>query len=203
MEQATEKFCVVAGLDFSNEGDRALREAMNLAYSRSASSLHVVHVATKADLKASGKANKLEQENAALDELPVKIWHQLGEVARMFDDRADSSEVSVHIRFGEPAKAIHQLAVDYDADVIVVGTHGRRGLEKVILGSVADELVKTARCPVFVVRPKDFSGLGKSDRIEPPQESDGFYQGERETHIYSSTQVLSWGRPSWLGGGYT
>jgi hypothetical protein len=61
-----------------------------------------------------------------------------------------------------------QMAVDYDADLMVVGTHGRRGVERMMLGSVAEELVRKARCPVLVARPKDYTGLERTPRPDAP-----------------------------------
>ena len=70
-----------------------------------------------------------------------------------------------HIRIGEPAEAIHQVAVDVDADLIVVGTHGQK--PKSLLTSVAEELVRTAHVPVLVARPKEVGALSKTERPDP------------------------------------
>jgi universal stress protein A len=53
---------------------------------------------------------------------------------------------------GDPAEAILQIAQDRDVDLIVIGTHGRTGLQHMVLGSVAEKVVRHARCPVLVVR---------------------------------------------------
>ena len=71
----------------------------------------------------------------------------------------------VHIRFSEPAEQLAQLAADLEADLIVVGTHGRRGLSRVLLGSVAEGTVRLAPCPVLVVRPKQIQQVPE---ILPP-----------------------------------
>ncbi|MFI5309270.1 MAG: universal stress protein, partial [Polyangiales bacterium] len=80
-----------------------------------------------------------------------------------------TQETVFHVRLGDPAQAIHQVAVDVDADMIVVGTHGRKGMDKLMLGSVAEELMRIAHMPVVVARPKDLSGLKKTDKVEPPR----------------------------------
>jgi nucleotide-binding universal stress UspA family protein len=59
-----------------------------------------------------------------------------------------------HIRLDAASEEISQLAADLEADLVVVGTHGRRGLGRFLLGSVAEGVVRAAPCPVFVVRPK-------------------------------------------------
>jgi len=51
-----------------------------------------------------------------------------------------------------PAEAIVSYADDHDMDLVVMGTHGRRGLQRLLIGSVAEEVLRTASCPVLTVR---------------------------------------------------
>jgi nucleotide-binding universal stress UspA family protein len=53
---------------------------------------------------------------------------------------------------GEPAAAILQAARETNADLIVMGTHGRTGLDRLVVGSVAEQVVRRAPCPVLTVR---------------------------------------------------
>jgi nucleotide-binding universal stress UspA family protein len=55
---------------------------------------------------------------------------------------------------GQPADAIVRFAQERDIDLIVMGTHGRSGLQHVFLGSVAEKVVRQAPCPVLTVRYK-------------------------------------------------
>lgn len=59
---------------------------------------------------------------------------------------------STEVRKGHPAKEIVDCARSEGSSFIVMGTHGYRGLEKVLLGSVTDQVLKSAPCPVLVVR---------------------------------------------------
>jgi hypothetical protein len=68
----------------------------------------------------------------------------------------------------EPGRLITDLAASVDADLIVVGTHGRRGLERMLLGSVAQDVVKRATCDVLIVRPADMVHGEPVPAIEPP-----------------------------------
>ena len=77
-------------------------------------------------------------------------------------------EVVAHFRRGSPAYGVAQLASDLDADLVVVGSHGHRGIERLLLGSVAERVARLARCPVWIVRPKDHSKAGRVPEIEPP-----------------------------------
>src|SRR5439155_18076193 len=55
----------------------------------------------------------------------------------------------------DAAEAIVEYAKDVHADIIVVGTHGRSGVSRLLMGSVAEHVVRTAPCPVLVVRPRE------------------------------------------------
>lgn len=71
-----------------------------------------------------------------------------------------------HLAAGSAWKQILQLAIDLQADLVLVGTHGRRGVKRMMLGSVAEAVVRSASCPVLVVRPKDYHAFVPPE-IEP------------------------------------
>jgi nucleotide-binding universal stress UspA family protein len=58
------------------------------------------------------------------------------------------------VTVGFPVEEIMKYAADHDIDLIVVGTHGHTGLSHLLLGSVAEKLVRLATCPVLTVHPK-------------------------------------------------
>ncbi len=58
------------------------------------------------------------------------------------------------VRVGSPAAEIIAAATDLHADLVCIGTHGRGGIARVLLGSVAEHVVRQAPCPVLTVRPK-------------------------------------------------
>src|SRR5690606_28444538 len=116
----------------------------------------------------------------------------------------------VHVRLGAPAEAILQLAADLDASMIVVGSHGKTGFRKWVLGSVSQSLVKAGLLPVLVSRPRHLASMATSERLEPPgpdcvaarRASNGtewwceMHSRERPaTHVYSSTQRVSFSKP--------
>jgi nucleotide-binding universal stress UspA family protein len=57
------------------------------------------------------------------------------------------------LREGKPADEIVAAAREWEADAIVIGTHGRSGMSRLVLGSTADSVVRQATCPVLVVKP--------------------------------------------------
>jgi nucleotide-binding universal stress UspA family protein len=76
------------------------------------------------------------------------------EVARVVEHlRADGSRCRGVIRTGAPAAEISKVATEEKAGLIVLGTHGRKGITHLLLGSVAEQVVRGAPCPVLTVRP--------------------------------------------------
>jgi nucleotide-binding universal stress UspA family protein len=56
------------------------------------------------------------------------------------------------LRFGDPRTEIQAAAAEIGIELIVMGTHGRRGVSRLLLGSVAESIARTAHCPVLLVR---------------------------------------------------
>jgi len=61
-------------------------------------------------------------------------------------------EIKPYIREGEPHKEIVKLAREINADVICMGSHGRTGLERILMGSVAEQVLQNAPCPILIVK---------------------------------------------------
>ena len=65
-----------------------------------------------------------------------------------------STAIDKRIEAGDVSGTVCRVAADLNVDVIVVGSHGRGAIERLLLGSVSDQIVRHAPCPVLVVRPK-------------------------------------------------
>ena len=63
-------------------------------------------------------------------------------------------EVEGRVLVGYPAEEVLNLAEDEDVSLIIMGTHGRKGIDRILFGSVAEKIVKSARCPVLTIRPE-------------------------------------------------
>ena len=88
---------------------------------------------------------EIEQLNQILTENCMKDLKE-------FEDMNDGDiKISPVIKEGSPAKAILEVASEEDVDLIVVGSSGKSGFDRFILGSVSEKVVNSAKCPVLVV----------------------------------------------------
>lgn len=118
--------------------------------------LHVVHnLAVEVPDFGMGLAFPGYTENLAeiRRELAAKAQESL---AAEFGDRwKRDHKVTFAIQFGQPASEIVEYAEKNRIDLIVVGCHGRTGLQHAVMGSVAERVVRSARCPVTTVRSEE------------------------------------------------
>jgi nucleotide-binding universal stress UspA family protein len=156
-------YVVVVGVDYSETCTRALNAAFALAAQQVAAEPHIVHVAAPYENLPDGFTSVHVADAAKQLETYVKA--QLASYAQQHPDQTGFDRVCTHLRIGAPAQQIVQLAVDLEADLVLVGTHSRRGVQRLLLGSVAESVVRMAPCPVLVSRPKALSDV---PAIEPP-----------------------------------
>ncbi len=174
MSNSEKPYVIVVGVDYSPASDLALQRAFELASAQPHVEVHVVNV-----VRLYGTQALIDGPNDPRGFVSVSLADATTQVGRYVDERwqafraertdarpAGSGRVLSHLRLEAPAEEIAQLAADLDADLVVVGTHGRTGIARMLLGSVAEAVVRLAPCPVFVVRPKALQDEGP--RIEPP-----------------------------------
>ena len=92
--------------------------------------------------------------------LDEDAYEHLEPLAKVFEDAGCTVQVAV--RHGDPAEAILMAARDLNVSLIAMGTHGRKGLRRLIEGSVAEAVIRQATCPVITVRtqhPESHPGL--------------------------------------------
>lgn len=128
--------------DFSPGAEAAFRLAEALARDGSAE-LVVLHVAEPA-IMAFGEGVVPPVPDDYLEQLR----HKLGQLR--------SRDPQVRVRYllieGNPSWDIRRIAQELKADLIVMGTHGRTGLARLLMGSVAEQVVRKASCPVLTVK---------------------------------------------------
>jgi nucleotide-binding universal stress UspA family protein len=141
---------VLVATDFSEPSAKALDYGRALARTFGAT-LHVLHVVENA-LAYSGADMGAGVAYASLQqELEEAARAQLNKAVRD-DDRRELNARTALLTSSSPALTIASYARDTEADVIVIGTHGRAGLSHLLMGSVAEKVVRLAPCPVLTVR---------------------------------------------------
>jgi nucleotide-binding universal stress UspA family protein len=138
---------VVAAIDRTPASDQALATATALAQGILGAELHFLHVVAplpEAVMPAIAPSALLDEGRKLIDGITRFAAERFG------------GRVVGHLAVGDPAREILQLASDLAADVVVVGTHGKKAIERMIVGSVSLTVVKKARCPVVVARPKEY-----------------------------------------------
>lgn len=135
---------ILAAFAFDETGECALDEAARVAERDPRTELHAVHVLSPRD------------SDPDLLSIDIRLTGVPDEIKRCVDSlwTRYACDVTVHVRTGRAAKEILSTAAEIDADLIVVGTHQRVGLGKLVLGSVAESVLHYARCPVLVALPK-------------------------------------------------
>jgi nucleotide-binding universal stress UspA family protein len=142
---------MIVGFDFTSRANLALHQALALSGNFGQTELHVITVLDR-HMKKAGLIDEVDFANA--QRMQARSTEIVKRTAR--DHDLTPAHVHVHARIGTPEKEILGLAEEISADLILLGTHGHTGIERLLLGSVAEEIMHRARCPVLVTRPKTY-----------------------------------------------
>ena len=179
MTAANHPVQVVVAYDFSPSSEQALGRAVEVAARAPQHVLHIIAVLDPHDRAASGGLMKGVTYETA-DRLQAALVER---VTATFAGRPTAAEVQffVHARIGKPAAEILALASEVGADLIFIGSHGKTGLDRILLGSVSERVVREAGCPVLVARPKTYADIDlmKVMRYDHPRAP------HREPHLYT------------------
>lgn len=169
---------VVVAYDFSEHGQAVLDRAIALA---SRAPFHALHFVCVLDPKK--KHVDYQYADRVREQLTEHITHAFRGV-----EAAEDINFFIHARIGSPATEILSLAQEVGADLIFIGTHGYTGIKHLMLGSVAEHVVREAQCPVMVVRPKGYADVTLDKIIEVP--SHGTPHSRFHGFTYTTTQVV-------------
>lgn len=190
--QGRPPYVVVAGIELDETGNHTLTEVFELARRESLASVHLVSVVTdvglalRSEAGADEHASLLEARMFSLRAFVLKRW-------RAYPPNA-AHRIMMHVGLGNCERELVQFAIDYEADLLVVGTHDRGRLAALLSPSLADALAHGAPCPVLVARPRGYEGLAKSPSIEPPPLSPPApREHHRRAHSYRYSENLSFG----------
>lgn len=169
---------VLVGYDFTPHAEQALQHAVGLVGDRASA---VVHVLWSMDHQAVAD---YESPEAALDDGQRRLSTYLTKLLANLEDKGFPLEgltAVTHVTQEPPQTALVQLAFQESVDLILVGTRDNTGMKRLMLGSVAEEVMKHAGCPVLVCR----ATADSVPKIEPPPPpGGGSHLGRRHTYSY-------------------
>ena len=151
---------VLLATDFSATSEAALPYATAICR-RFGSTLHLAHVLSDANvLLLSGGVDYVSM-GTLYEDAHTEANQKLDAIS----SRLEGIRHSNYVRHGQVWKSLEGIVAENEIDLIVVGTHGRTGLGKLLLGSVAEDILRHAPCPVLTVGPK-VSGRAKLPALQ-------------------------------------
>jgi nucleotide-binding universal stress UspA family protein len=133
---------IIAPVDFSDLSLEAIEVAIDIAGGQQA--VGVLHVLPELSIEdpvvAWSKPDEEHRKTLARDELAEVLAQR------------QYKEVAIEVRIGDPGQEIADYAAEVGADLIVISSHGRTGVKRLLIGSVAERVVRLAHCPVLVLR---------------------------------------------------
>ena len=166
---------ILVATDFSAAGEAAVRSAAAIA-GQSGGSLTVVHVTEQPPMFSQPLLDRIGPAD------PNELWTREARrsIAKLLTElRGDLGRVRGCVRVGTPSREIIGLAEEIDADAIVLGSKGTSRIQRLLLGSTAENVVRNASCPVLVLREKP---LERIRRVLLPVDMD---DGSRATVRYA------------------
>lgn len=134
---------ILVPIDFSETSEAALRYGIALARAFKAR-LHLLHVP-----EHPGEAAETEYPIGLFETMHGAAHDRLGSL--LTETQTHELQPKCAMRIGKPSEAIVAYATEQAVDLIVMGTHGRDGVARVLIGSVAETVVRRASCPVLIV----------------------------------------------------
>ncbi|MGD2216228.1 MAG: universal stress protein [Gemmatimonadales bacterium] len=141
---------ILVPVDFSEHAKLALAYAVQLGEGYGAQ-LHLLHVVDEV-IYPDFYPPVIPSGGSVTEELRDQSLERMRSLLSDFED----IDAAVHVRAGRAAPEIADFAKGHDADLVVIASHGLTGISHVLLGSVTEQLIRRARCPVFTVK-----GFGK------------------------------------------
>ena len=146
---------ILTPTDLSSFSASGVRYACNLAKALGAEVI-VAHAVSTSEFTSHATSLKITTSGAAVDDLVGKLVEHQKEQLRQFCERhlaSVSADLNVQqiVEMGDPHTLIVNWARDKAADLIVMSTHGRSGLPRMILGSVTEKVLRSAACPVLAI----------------------------------------------------
>lgn len=138
---------ILCPTDFSDTANNAIKYAAEIAMKYDAT-LHLISVINEIHTVDSFQV---------LATMPSEIHEQMNKIAKekleeIAQEIPSSIPVNISVLVGHPATEISQAAKQFDCDMIVIASHGRTGLQHILIGSVAEAVTRQSHCPVLIIK---------------------------------------------------
>jgi len=175
--------------DFSACADHALSHALQVA-DKFGAHLHILHVVNELDPDWYGITDAQERAVKLRDQIKTEAHDRLKELVPEGDGHDVETTVSLQLSF-DVADSIHEYVNEREIDMVVMGTHGRKGLDRLMLGNVANKLIRHAPCPVMTVREEvpwtsEDEGVTYDDILAPIDFSDHSQEALQVSKLFAN-----------------
>ena len=131
---------IVVPFDFSDHAIDAVKTAIELA--EDPNQIHILHVLAFMNPTEPGVVWGTIDDDSRIKHTHEALIESLGQYEGL----------NMHVRIGDPGSVTAQLAQELNAGLVVVGSHGRTGIQHFLLGSVAERVARLTHCPVLIVK---------------------------------------------------
>ena len=133
---------IVVPIDFSDESFAAIDTALEIA--NTPSGVHIIHVLGELSPAEPGLVWGTIDHDSRTRRVTKAVRERLAD--HKYDD------IQVNIAFGDPGHSITEFAHEIGAELVVMPSHGRSGIGRLLIGSVTERTIRLAHCPVMVLR---------------------------------------------------
>lgn len=142
---------IMVAVDFTSHSDKLVEYSISMAQALGAK-VRFVHVAE------SFAGYDMLLVHPSFEQITTDLKHKADEImANLIEDNKDKvSDVTGEVLIGDPADKLLEYAEGEDFDMLIVGTHGTKGLERILMGSVASKVSQNAPCPILIVNPSRY-----------------------------------------------
>lgn len=142
---------ILVAVDGSESSKRALNEAIRIA-ALSGAEVHAVYLVEKAPVFPYTGHYDMATMNHNLRQLGLTTLNEAAQAMAAAKVDGDTELLEMDNMTDDIAKCLQRCARDYGADLVVMGTHGFRGVRRAVLGSVAEKFLRLSTCPVLLMR---------------------------------------------------
>lgn len=142
---------ILVTVDGSETSAQALTEAAKLAHALHAK-LHIIHIVTASPKHHAAATMDLHTYQQFANREGLALLEKSKQSVQTITESAETQLIEMNCSMQSIAEKIIAAAQAWKADLIVIGTHGRRGLKRFVLGSAAEETLRIAHIPILLIR---------------------------------------------------